>query len=831
MSAKHRFSPNRWALNHKLTFAFACAVVLYLSAVFLGSVIANNGTYPGGVDTLCHLYKGDVLYKSVQNGVMWPLYDPLWYNGVQMMRYWAPLPVYVLAGCESLAGGDPLGGFVVFSCLVFIVGAISWIAVGMLLRRPWLGLALGILWFFLPNNLMALFHEGNLPRCLCLAVLPLFLYLIYRYLRKKGSARIILALTALFAFMALCHSGFAGMILISVLIYLVCYGIACRSWARGLAVLTSLAAGYLAIGVWLVPSLIGGITSASSDQIMAGFFQSLATTLNPFERFSSNNTKFYFGAAAAVVVLLGLLGAKRAEKSGFLAAGIIVLLTSESAYPIVSVLPGGQYLWMLRFISIALAFTLFSLACWRTLKTPIVLALCLLLAIDCVPSASLVYGNQDGSSPYERLAADEELTLVAEAKKITTQRLALVDESRLDSESAYLVTGLDEPLAMSEGAAWQSSVTASNFMQLDRALEEGEFDYLFDRSLELGDDSVITATSLVKQRDASTEEKLDAAASRSGFKLVSVSGDYRLYHRNAPTTFGVKSSYRAIAIGTSAPGLTLQFPAFEEADSTNLSDYSFEDLEGYDVIFLGGFTFNDREKAEELVEKLANNGTRIVIAADGIPADEHTGSKTFLGLDCEEITFKNGFPELQTEKGSMVTTLFPNGFEQWDCVYVNGIDNPSAVIEEGERTLPVCGSLANPNIQVIGLNLTYYESLTHDDNVASLLSNVLGVSSSELPKRELVAMNVSISGDSSTIVIDSPVNDVDTTLAYQDIFEGNRPLAKRNNLLHVDKGKTVITMTYPYLPQGLLVSIGGVALSIVLYRILRRREKNELGEW
>lgn len=815
-----------WPTRHPWAFSLGSLATIIILTALVCAVVAFNGTYPGGVDTLCHIYKGDVLYQSIEQGQWWPLYDPLWYNGVQMMRYWAPLPVYVFAGCEALAGGDPLHGFVAFCGLIFFLGAVTWTYVGMKVKRPWLGLLVGVLWFFLPNNLIALFYEGNLPRCICLTMLPLLIYFANRYL-KDGTWKQLPPLTLLFALMALCHSGFAGMVAIAMLVFLVCYGIICREWKRSLAVIVSLLLGYLLIGIWLVPSLIGGITSTSSTQIMDDFFQNLALTLNPFERFTSGNTKFYFGAAAALLTVAGIVCAKRRSMPGFWAAAIIILCTSESVLPILSKLPGGQYLWMLRFVSIALAFVLFSFLTWRTMKTPLVVLACVLLVADAVPSWSLVFGNQDGSEPQGRIQADSERMLVEDAKQITTQRLALVDESRFDSESAYVVTGFDDPIAMSEGAAWQSSVTASNFMQLDRALEQGGFAYLFDRALEMGNDSVIVYNSLVKDRDDSTEAKLDSAAARLGYHLTSSNSEYRLYHRDTPGSFGVKSSYRAIAIGTSAQTVALQFPAFQEGDSNNLSNYTYDQLKDYDVVFLGGFTYNDRDEAQDMVNRLADNGVRVVIAADGIPADEHTGQHTFLGLDCEDITFSNGFPEFQTDEGSMITTLFPNGYQKWSTVYVNGITHPDAVIEEGGRTLPVCGTTDNPNIEVIGLNLTYYESLTHDPNVQALLAGVLGVAPDELPQREVVGLSVEYGADGRSITIDSPDDEVCTTLAYQDIFSSDNALIRHNNLLYVNRGETVITMSYPYLWQGVAVSIVGAVAAIAFFALMRKREQRQ----
>ena len=140
-------------------------IMLYLmAAIAIAYVIRIGGNYPTGVDTMCHVYKGDVLYHAIRQGNWYPLYDRFWYNGVQMMRYWAPLPVYFLAFCQAIAGGVDLEGYLVFVSLVFYIGALVWLYIGIRKNRLVLGAFMGGLWFFMPNNLYALFVEGNLPR-------------------------------------------------------------------------------------------------------------------------------------------------------------------------------------------------------------------------------------------------------------------------------------------------------------------------------------------------------------------------------------------------------------------------------------------------------------------------------------------------------------------------------------------------------------------------------------------------------------------------------------------------------------------------------------------
>ena len=42
--------------------------------------------------------------------------------------------------------------------------------------------------------------------------------------------------------------------------------------------------GFMLLGIWMVASLRGGITSLDNSENMANFFQNLWTTINPFER-------------------------------------------------------------------------------------------------------------------------------------------------------------------------------------------------------------------------------------------------------------------------------------------------------------------------------------------------------------------------------------------------------------------------------------------------------------------------------------------------------------------------------------------------------------------
>lgn len=796
-------------------------VFLYgILACLLVWIVYRNGIYPSGSDTMCHIYKGDILYKEILKGNFYPLIDPMWYNGVEMMRYWAPLPVYVLALCEALTGGKPFYGYLLFVGCVFFFGAVVWLWIGNRHGRMRLGAFIGALWFFMPNNLYALFEEGNLPRSLCMIFLPWLLEQIYLYLEEKRW-RNLLGIICCFIPITLCHLGYAGMILLAVLVFLIIYSLCFGGLRKSVHVLLAMVLSVMILGLWVVPSLQGGITSTDSSQVMKTFFQDAIVSLNPFYRLEYGaSAAFYFGLAAFLTAVPGVLFGKNKSSAFFGCALITFLCTTTSMYPILSHLPGSQYLWMLRFISIALCMILFGLTLWKTLKRQWLVLFCLLLTLDILPSLSLIYGDISGRSVEERMDETDEYTLLSEAKEITSQRLALMELSSLGATGAFLVSDYDNPTAATFGAGWQSANTATNIVMLNEAMETGRYYYLFDRCLELGNDSVLIKIDCLhgKYKDL---DKVSEAAEAVGYRLTAENDGYLLYHLDTYEQFGTVSSYKAIGIGRAALTATMDYPSMVHGDSDNLNDYSFDELKRYELVFLNGFTYDNKATAELLVTQLADAGVRVVIEADGIPMDEHTGIQSFLDVICQPIVFSNGYPLLDTIDGTLDCDLFPEGYTDWKAMYLSGLDECWGKLDDLDEELMFYGTVKNDNIVMIGLNLSYFYSLTQDEGVGRLLSHAMTISESELPDRTIVPLEIEYEKD--RITIRSEYDDVNTGVAWHDIFDGTAGISHKNNLTYVKKGETVIGLRYPYLWEGLCTSIAALimtALFLIMVRAL-----------
>lgn len=779
-------------------------------------LVYRSGTYPAGSDTMFHVYRGDVIYQSIREGNWFPLLDPNWYNGAEILRYWAPFPAYVMAFCQFLGGGNLFTGYLWFTGLILFFGAVSWLAIGVSRKRMALGAFLGILWFFMPNNLFALFGEGNLARSLCMIFLPIFVHYLHAYLYEENKKALIKMMIS-FLFMILCHLGYAGMIFLAVLVYLLCYVVLYRDWQKCLHVILGIAASFLWTGVWTVASLQGGITSTDSSQVMKSFFQSAAISLNPVYRITNGMENIYFGLAAFVLAIAGLLLSKKKSIVGFVSGLLIFFATTSALYPVISRLPGSQYLWMLRFISIALAFILFSFFIWDTLKTPLVILVCILLVADTLPSWQLIYGYADGSAVEERMDEFTEKTLIADAKKVTNQRIAFMDLSKTEAMGAYAVSSYGSVSQATFGAGWQQGAnTATNIVQLNQALEEGYYTYLFDRCMELGNDTVLIDVTLLQHGEHDLE-RLESGAECVGYKCTASNGQYRVYHMETYPQFGVVTEYEAFAIGSATELFAMLYPALQVGASRNINDYSYEELSQYKLIFLDGFSYTDKQAAEELLIRLSEAGIRIVISADGVPVNEMNGTQEFLGVSCYSVQFANGYPMIVTQEETIDLDLFPGEHANWRTVYLEGLEQCWAYIEDKGEVLEFYGTVKNDNIVFVGLNLAYHCVLTKDGAGIGLLSKAMEpITTKDIPKRNPVPVQIMYSGNS--IRIETEYDNVNTCIAYHDNFDvrNGRSVREENNLTYVDAGVTEIDLYFPYLLPGIAVSAAGIILAVVL---------------
>ncbi len=806
----------------KCIIGLGCFVAL---AMLMMYIIKDSGKYSQGYDLYCHLYRADLLLENIKLGNWFPLYDSSWYNGVEIMRYWGPLPLYILAGLEWIIGTNVLDANVMLLGTLLILGGCGWLLWGVRYRRIGLSVTIGLLWFFMPENMRVVILEGNLPRGVINALLPFFFYFVWRVMaeKKKNAIFPLIIITAL---ITVCHLGITLMLIATMVIFILFHSSMNHTLRSSLSALSACISGVLLAGLWVVPALIGGAASGSStNQVMSIFFESILVSLNPFTRINGDIVSFYFGLSIFLVCILGTLLAPKDTKAGFITALVLLICTTKSVYELFVKLPFSQFLWMVRFIPIGLAAAMVSFLLWKGLKKWVVLVIVILLAADCATSIQNIYFPPEYkiSDVQERLDLRAEEALIIRAKEVTNQRMAYMDLSKYGSFAPYYISGVEKRVNYTYGAGWEGAATASNIVNLNTSIENGWYVYLFDRALELGNDTVLIPFDNLKEKSKDILRLVEAAKTL-GYYPVESNETSILFHKETPEQFGVISKYQDIAIGESASGIAMIFPCFEEGSKNNINDYTYEELSEYNTIYLSGFTYNSKAEAEELLLKLAESGVSIYIDMNRIPMDKVKKTMELFGVTAQNISFSENFPVFSYQNNDYSSLDFLYNVGDWNTVYLLGLEQVDGSCDMTNKILPFLGTAKNDNLHFMGLNIVYYLQTTRDSEIKRLAEAIFDMQESSVPKREVVPIDIQKS--TNQITITSEYDQVNTTLSYIDIFKSNQQIQTINNLITVNSGTTVIYIQYPHTEKGLMVTAIGLILAVISYVTMKKMKES-----
>lgn len=788
-------------------------LLLLLGATGLAVLLYVLKMEPSGGDVWGHLYKSEVMFESIKAGDWFPLFDEKWYNGIQLYRYWAPFSYYLMSGLMWFVDGNVLQAYYILAGVLFFFGGLPWVIWGNLENRRVLGTVFGFLWFFMPETVRIYFCAGNLPQMVTTTIVPYIILFLWLFVRKKKD----MAAIGLFIGMALLsftHLMVTAIMGLSAFLYLLIDQIRNKDFKRKFAALVMMVAGIMSAGIWVVPSLKGGMIGAEQggDSVMSTLIYPLTTSLNPFNRIWGEQDTFYFGLGITLLSILGILLAKGYKKAGFIFLLIILVLTTPATFNILSKLPFSQLFWMTRFTPMVYGFFFSSMMEWTRIKKKYCALFMAILVLDLVPSFILT--NFTVITPQSAISDVEALS------DATVQRASIVDLSSYGSYPSYGICKVGD-VNYTFGWSWQGAVTGDNIVLLNEALEKENYLFLFDRCLELGNDTVLIRK-MHLGLNGGTYEGLVADAGKSGYQLVEETNEAYIFKAQTPEQFGVISEYRGCVIGKYANAMTTTYPCFEAGAFEEVDEYSYEELKNYQVIFLTGFTYKNKENAEQLLKKLAENGTRVVIDTTHLPADSRTKQENFLGVTNQQVHFENHYPELHYQDGVLHTSNFPKEDADFSTGYIANVDEKLGTFNMGGEELTFLGyNNDNPNIYFAGINLMYFVTQTSDPAVTQLLNEVIGVSNEQLPVRELVPMTITRQGN--TLHIQTDKENVNTTIAYQDIFVSEQEIENHNNLLVVSDTDTTIDFKYPLFYPGLILSLFGIVSGITLLIIIRKR--------
>ena len=771
-----------------------------VTGVLIGAAIslflALRDFTPVGNDIFGHLYKAEVLYDNLRAGNFYPLYTTEWYNGIQLFRYWPIFTYYILAFINFLTGDITLT-YYVYAGFTFFISYLGFVLIGRREDKGFFALV-GVLYWFLPDNLRVFFGEGNLSRVMIYALLPLFMYFYTNLLEKKKH----FVVTALFAMLlTMTHFMLAAMCAVIFVVYGFFKGMKNHTQLYGFFAFVT---GILMAGILLLPGLSGGLVSDSSSaavDTIEDWSQPLYLSLSPFNRMDTG-VVCSFGIGVLIMGVAGFWVARksRAEKSGIL-VGLLFFILSDSVFTAVfKQLPLSQVFWMARFAQMCYVLILYDVGRldWEPYKKYAVVGIAVL---DILPSLPFFTLTND-------LRYQEEAYLLEQGAALTDNRMGLVDESLFGSYPAYYALKAGVPYT--EGWAIQGASTSENIISMTESLQHDYYGYAFHQLLQLGSDTAIIKKSFVRDAD-----NLMQTAAEYGYVLAEENEEAWLFDlEGTEGNFGVKSSFNSLAIGDSSIYLSYMFPGFQQGDSDCLTDYSMEELMQYEKIYLSNFKFDEITHAEEIIQNLSDAGVKVFIDCTHMPINVLAISE-FLGVESRFLSIGTFDTLWYGDRAVNVSMPY-----EWYSTYLVPTDNSEITeytYQYGTQTLDYL--IQKDNITFVGFNLVYLYFENPDENLLAMLEDIFEINDADRHvQEEIVPIHLQYAGNRIMIDTEERVN---TTLAFQDNFKSNRPIAEEDHLLVVESGSTTIQIIYKHLIPGILCSLLGCVLCGLVYWKIR----------
>lgn len=601
-----------------LELTLAIIITVICSLIGMSNLLWEaNRMYPAATDAMGHMTKVVYLSEQLLKGHL-PSWFPFWYNGEAMVQYYGPLSYYLMVPIYWITNNIMLT-FKIFCAATIGIGGLGvWSFCYRKIGRA-CGLV-GIIAFCLqPILLQSAYREGVIEQGLIIAIMPWLLMLILSLVKKPTKGKYVgtILLTTL---MILSNAMHSFRICLSIMVVLFLFILIKRIRIRDFFIAVSsivfsgvLTAFWSLVGVtWLenpgIPYLFPEVFAYKSANLhwfipgsKAFFYFSIEVSalcitgiicyiISRLVKRHNENHAYYGLACIALTIITFILsfgqrmpGFKYLPFASSMVAGEILTLTAVSA-----AITGAYAIY-----------TLWKITKLRFLIRPIVLGLI----------AYLGYALNPFSTTYSTLDPNEYGTM----KELAENTAEAFDKGRYQwlepQNSAETFISYINNYNISNG--WNKEGTLHNqvLYNYNIALPIKEYDYILKetafwniRYLLLPDEYQELAERLENELGFRRSED-----SRNGQSL---------YISDEPSAYYLTDSRNALVISTGMQGFSVQFPYFVQGKSSDILDYTEEELLKYKLIYIiepDISTLTRRDKLEDMVTRLTDSGVTVMI--------------------------------------------------------------------------------------------------------------------------------------------------------------------------------------------------------------------------
>lgn len=776
-----KYSKDDYKGIRKYDFLITALITLFLAAAFFVALNATN-ILANTQEIYIHAGKAKYLFSQLKSGIPGPVYMKSWFDGYMMFMHSEPLTYYFLALIGIFTSGKLVAGYALATSVLFFVSTVGFIYLGRVYNKTIIGFICGLIWYTLPEISRHYLITGDIKVLVSLCFFPYLLALISLFFQNRGRflpAKIIFVMWLIVLSdlsIAIVVIGCLSVLLLAKVAYT-------KQIKRYIFLLGAMFIAVMLSAGWLYTAYRNG----------------------SIPEFYSNNTAFFIGVASFLILLSSLLFAYKQLRIYSL-IGIGAGLLSLYNFPVLVII-----------MYVSIVYILFE---WKKCNRKVLLLI--LLAI----SVSNAYRLQTNINLQKDLSVADNKRIEAavhRAEEITEENLLYIDIDRESSYPGYYLTKHGKDVVFANKSSQKYNAISDNLQMIKYAAYTKRFNYIFDRSLEMGCDTVLFNLKglIITEKDYT---KIKAACSEYGYQqVVTNKGQkYLIFHKNISRQVGNITRYEGLSIGKSARNVSLIYPYFENGASNSLDDYSVKKLSKYKKIYLSGFKYKRLSDAEEKIKKLTEKGIDIYIDMDTLPADPLTNRQVFFGVTAQVVSFKHNFPEFIYKDRKIVPQRFYKEYKEWNTVYVEELDKVTGYSDVAGRTLPYSGDKGE-HIHFMGYNILYHVIEAGDSSIQFIIDDFFGLKEGEHPARKPVQLDIDYNYD--MITINSKSNNVIVPISYQKVFDKRHTFKRVNNMIKVRRGRTELVFNYPIFRAGVVISVIAVIILIIVLGVYYRTKR------